>query len=94
LIDTPLAAVVGFGLVGLGIANVIPVLFSAAGQAGGNSAGSALAAVATPGYLGFLAGPPLIGLAAENSSLRVALGIVCAVCALVSAGAGRLARTV
>ncbi len=68
LIDSQPAAVVGFGLVGLGIANIIPVLFRAAGHAGGASAGSSLAAVATPGYLGFLAGPPLIGL---RPSIRV-----------------------
>jgi MFS family permease len=92
LIGTPIAAIGGFGLVGLGIANIIPVLFSLAGRAGGTAAGSALAAVATPGYLGFLAGPPLIGLAAEHTSLRAALGIVCLACALVAAGASRLAR--
>ncbi len=90
LIDSQPAAVVGFGLVGLGIANIIPVLFSAAGQAGGASEGSSLAAVATPGYLGFLAGPPLIGLAAEHSSLPAALGIVCVACAVVTVGARTL----
>jgi len=52
----PAAAVAGCGLVGLGISNVIPVLFSAAGQVRGIQAGTALAAVATIGYLGLLAG--------------------------------------
>jgi hypothetical protein len=94
LIGTPIAAIAGFGLVGLGIANIIAVLFSSAGLAGGAAAGSALAAVATPGYLGFVAGPPLIGLAAEQTSLRAALGIVCRACALVAVGAGRLSRFV
>src|SRR6266446_6191957 len=87
LINAPPAAIVGFALVGLGISNIIPVLFSSAGRVGEVAAGSALAAVATPGYLGFLSGPPLIGLAAEHVSLRAALGIVCAACALVAVGA-------
>lgn len=90
LIDAPSAAIVGFALVGLGISNIIPVLFSSAGRVGEVAAGSALAAVATPGYLGFLSGPPLIGLAAEHVSLRAALGIVCAACALVAVGARRI----
>jgi hypothetical protein len=77
LIGGPIAGIVGFGLVGAGIANIIPVLFSSTGHAGGGAAGSALAAVATPGYLGFLAGPMLIGLAAEHLGLRGALGLVC-----------------
>jgi len=61
LVSGPTAAIAGFGLLGAGIANVIPVLFSSAGNAAGSGAASALAAVATPGYLGFLAGPPLTG---------------------------------
>jgi fucose permease len=87
-VGSPAAGIVGCGLVGLGISNVIPILFSAAGRVPGVEAGPALATVATTGYFGFLAGPPLIGLAAEAAGLRAALGIVCALCALVAAGAG------
>ena len=84
LIGTPTVAIVGFGLVGLGIANMIPVLFSAAGRIPGVQAGTALAAVASTGYLGFLAGPPLIGFVAEAMSLPVALGIVSVCCMLIA----------
>jgi len=42
----------------------------------------ALAAVATTGYFGFLAGPPLIGLATEIAGLPAALGIVSVLCAV------------
>jgi MFS family permease len=80
----PILAIVGFGLVGLGIANIIPVLFSAAGQVHGVAPGTALAAVASTGYCGFLAGPPVIGLAAELTSLTVGLCLVSACCALIS----------
>jgi fucose permease len=93
LIGAPTPGIVGCGMVGLGISNVIPILFSAAGRVPGARAGTALAAVATVGYFGFLAGPPSIGLAAEVAGLRVALGIVGALCALISAGAGVAART-
>jgi MFS family permease len=93
LLGRPAAAIAGFGLVGLGIANVIPILFSAAGRVRGVPAGTALAAVATTGYLGFLAGPPLIGLTAELAGLPPALGLVSACCALVALGARLLPRT-
>src|SRR5262245_19405987 len=85
-----IAAIAGFGLVGLGISNVIPILFSAAGRVRGVPPGTALAAVATTGYFGFLAGPPLIGLVAEVTSLPLAIGLVGAACAAIAAGARRL----
>src|SRR4030095_327092 len=67
LLGHPAIGVVGCALVGLGIANIIPVLFSAAARVPGVPPGQALAAVATTGYLGFLAGPPLIGVVAETA---------------------------
>jgi len=88
LVGKPLPAILGFGLVGLGISNIIPVLFSAAGKIHDVQAGTALAAVATTGYFGFLVGPPLIGFAAELTNLSVALGIVSTCCALIAMGAG------
>jgi len=87
-VGDPVAGIVGCGMVGLGISNVIPILFSAAGRVPGVQDGTALAAVATTGYFGLLAGPPLIGLAADLAGLRVALGIVSALCAVITAGSG------
>src|SRR5262245_46985183 len=92
LLGKPLTAILGFGLVGLGIANIIPVLFSAAGKIPGVQTGTALAAVATTGYGGFLAGPPLIGFVAEITSLPIALGIVSACCALIAVSARVILR--
>src|SRR5439155_861743 len=77
-------AIAGFGLVGLGVANLIPVIFSAAGRAYAVAPGHGLAAVATTGYGGFLAGPPAIGLAAEVAGLPAALGIVDLACVAVA----------
>lgn len=69
-------ATIGCGLIGLGMANIVPVVFSTAGKIPGKNTGQSIAAVATLGYCGFLAGPPMIGLTAEYTSLRTALGIV------------------
>jgi len=56
--------------------------------------GTALAAVATIGYLGLLAGPPLIGLTAHVTSLPVALGLVSAFCAAIGVGGRALVPAV
>jgi fucose permease len=88
LIGTPIAAIVGCGMVGLGIANAIPILFSRAGNVPGVDPAVGLAAVATTGYLGFLTGPPFIGLVAELATLRLALGLVVACCVLIAVYAG------
>ncbi len=92
LVGHPATGVVGFALVGLGIANIIPVLFSAAARVPGVPPGRALAAVATTGYLGFLAGPPLIGAVAEAAGLAAGLGLVSGACAFVALRAGALAE--
>jgi MFS family permease len=55
---------------------VYPLVFSAAGNHPAVSAGQAVASVATIGYGGFLAGPPILGWLAELTSLRVMLGVV------------------
>ena len=90
LIAQPIAGIMGCALVGMGIANVIPVLFSAASRVPGVEPGRGLAAVATTGYLGFLAGPPLIGAVAELAGLMVGLGLVSAACAVVAVRASVL----
>jgi hypothetical protein len=63
----------GFVVFGLGLANMVPVLFGAAGRAHGTTAGFGIAAVATCGYVGLLGGPPMIGITAEFIGLRLAL---------------------
>lgn len=54
---------------GLGLANVVPTLFAAAGRAGGTSAARAMSIVTTMGYAGLLLGPGLLGLIAHVGSL-------------------------
>ncbi|MCB2406347.1 MFS transporter [Hymenobacter lucidus] len=78
LLLVPLTAV-GIGglfLIGLGLATIIPTVFSAAGQQHDLSPGIALGIISTIGYGGFLLGPPVIGWLADALTLRWALGIV------------------
>ena len=90
LIGHPVAAIVGFTAVGLGFANIVPVIFGAAGNQPGVASGTGLSAVATAAYLGLLAGPPLIGFVAEATTLPIGLGVVATVAALIAVQAGRL----
>ena len=73
---------IGFAIVGLGLANIIPIAFTAAGNYPGVPSGTGIAAVATIGYAGFLAGPPLIGFLAEATSLRGAFWLLIVVLAI------------
>lgn len=84
----PLPAIAAFSLVGLGLANLVPVFFGAAGRIPGQSPGSAIAALATIGYSGFVVGPPCIGLVADATSLRTALLLIVAACIAIAACAG------
>jgi fucose permease len=84
LIGRPSVAIVGFGLVGLGLANVVPTLFSAAGRSKAIPPRLAIAAVAAAGYTGLLAGPPLIGFAAQAFTLTRALIAVVVSCGIIA----------
>jgi len=65
-------ALVGFGLVGIGYAVMVPLAFSRAANDPVMRPGPALASVATLGYGGMLLGPPVVGFVAQASSLSVA----------------------
>jgi hypothetical protein len=75
-VGTPAAAIIGFAALGLGLAGIVPTLFRAGADQPGVSTGPGLAAVSSLGYLGFLAGPPLIGGVAQATSLRLACGLM------------------
>jgi predicted MFS family arabinose efflux permease len=74
LIGQALPAVVGFAFCGLGIANAVPLLFSAAGRLEPPS--SSLAAAFTLGYTGFIVGPPAIGITADRFGLSDTLWLL------------------
>ena len=66
-------AIVGYALAGIGIANIVPILFSAGGRAVKGHPGVGVAMAATCGYAGFLLSPPLIGALSGFFGLRLAL---------------------
>lgn len=79
-------ALVGFAAMGLGIACVVPVVFSSAAAQSDSHAGQAIAGVATAGWAGFLLGPPLIGLLAHSTSLSTALAVLPLLCLGIALG--------
>jgi MFS family permease len=83
-------AIIGFLLVGVGVSSVVPLVYSAAGKSKVLSPGVALAAVSTIGFLGFLIGPPLIGIVAGFSSLQVSFSIIALMGLLIVALAGKV----
>lgn len=78
VLHTVPAALIGFGLVGIGVATIAPIVYSTAGSSRLIPPGTAIAAATTIGYLGFMAGPPVIGLTAGLTGLRWALTVVVA----------------
>lgn len=63
----------GFLLVGLGVSSIVPICYSAAGRLKTMSASIAITAVSSISFLGFMIGPPLIGLLSDITDLRIAL---------------------
>ncbi|NIA67504.1 MFS transporter [Pelagibius litoralis] len=80
----------GYALIGLGVANIVPVLFSLAGSQEGIGPGSGIAAVATVGYSGSLLGPAWVGFLADLSSLRLSLAVTAVFLLLLVIFCGRL----
>jgi MFS family permease len=73
---TPSWALPGFALTGAGFSVIVPLVFGAGGRVSSIPRGAGIAMVSGSGYIGFLFGPPLIGLVAQLSSLRAALFLV------------------
>jgi MFS family permease len=69
-------ALPGFALAGAGFSVIVPLVFGAGGRIGSVASGAGVAIVSGSGYIGFLFGPPLIGLVAQHSSLRFAMFII------------------
>jgi MFS transporter len=78
-VPEPAAAIAGFAVMGAGLSVLFPLALRAAGMHG-EGGGASLAAVSTLGYVGFMAGPPVIGSLADVSSLRAALALVAGLC--------------
>jgi fucose permease len=83
-------AMVGFGLVGVGLATVVPILYNAATRVPGVSRAAGIASASSIGYVGFMIGPPLIGAIAHASNLSWALCTLIGACAVLAMGATRI----
>lgn len=85
----PPTALIGFALLGAGCSLGAPVLYAAALRVPGIPPAAGLATFATFSFIGFLAGPPVVGFIAESFGLYVGLGFV-ALILLISAGLARI----
>jgi MFS family permease len=91
-VDSLYAVAAGFIMVGLGASNLVPIMFSAAGNQTSMPANLAIASVTTLGYAGILAGPALVGFIAQLSNLSIALSCVAVLMLLVAASARAVTR--
>ncbi|MEV5799740.1 MFS transporter [Streptomyces collinus] len=85
------AALLGFAVTGLGLANLFPIAVERAGALAGPSG---VAVASTLGYGGMLLGPPAIGFMADWSSLPTALLSVAVLAATAAAVGGLMTRRV
>jgi fucose permease len=69
-------AIVGFAFAGIGISNMVPIAFSAAGNLPGLAPGIGLSVVTTMGYSGILVAPSAIGFIAEHTGLAAVFAAI------------------
>ncbi|MBK1623917.1 MFS transporter [Afifella marina] len=84
LLPAPLS-LIGFLFVGLGAANIVPLLFTQAGRQKVMPAGLAIAAMSMFGYAGVLLGPALVGFVGKAFGLPIAFGMLAAMVTVVAA---------
>jgi len=90
LIPSAAGTLVGFVIVGIGAANIVPILFTAAGRVPGVPPGISLATVTTIAYAGLLLGPAMIGFIADATSLQLAFILVAAMFAAIGLSARKV----
>ncbi|MDQ3277318.1 MAG: MFS transporter [Bacteroidota bacterium] len=84
MVPKVLPSIIGFLVVGFGVSSVVPLIYSEAGKSKTIAAGMALTAVSSIGFLGFLIGPPLIGVLAGVFSLRISFLVIALVGLLIA----------
>nr|WP_238404265.1 MFS transporter [Gordonia desulfuricans] len=83
--------IVGWTVFGIGLAGLIPQIFTAAGNLTARSSGRAISVVVGCGYLGMLAGPAVVGFISGQSTLRLGLTPVVAMLTFAALAAGVVA---
>ena len=89
LAPTAPVAILAFGIAGLGVANMVPVIFSAAGNHPGMASGAAISFVTMVGYSGILIAPASIGFVADAVGFRVTFAALAGVLLVVALSASR-----
>jgi MFS family permease len=88
-------ALFGLTLGGAGVALVAPALFARAGRmADPRGRGAAIATLTTVGYTGFVVGPIIVGLVAQEAGLRVAFVALAVLALALSVGGAIVLRPV
>ena len=85
-----IVAIAAFAVAGLGVANMVPIMFSAAGNHPTLPSAIAISTVTMVGYAGILIAPSAIGFAADHIGFRATYGVLALVLLLVTALAGRV----
>ncbi|HCS57931.1 MAG TPA: MFS transporter [Gordonia polyisoprenivorans] len=89
--SSAIVAIIGWTIFGIGLAGLIPQIFTAAGNLTEHSSGRAISMVVGCGYLGMLAGPAIVGVISGHSSLRLGLTPVLVALAFAVVAAGVVA---
>ncbi|SFE11481.1 MFS transporter [Spirosoma endophyticum] len=87
----PSTALLGFALLGAGCSLGAPILYAASMRVPGIPPAAGLATFATFSFIGFLAGPPVIGFVAEAFGLYYGLAFV-GIILLISSGLARIVK--
>ncbi|MBU1334756.1 MAG: MFS transporter [Alphaproteobacteria bacterium] len=84
-------ALVGFGIIGLGVSVGFPLAVTAAASLTDRTASANVAILSFVALLGFLVGPPVIGFVAEHADMRLAIAFLVPVLLVSLMMTGRLA---
>lgn len=93
LAPTPLVAIIGWAVVGVGLAGCVPQFFSAAGNVDPRHGAAIIARVTGMGYVALLSGPSIIGLLTHWVPLTTAFLVPLALCLVASVLAPRALRS-
>ena len=91
LAPNDIVAIASFAITGIGIANMVPIMFSAAGNHPGMDSSTAISTVTMVGYAGILVAPSSIGFSAEWFGFRLTFGALAMLLLIVVAMADRAA---
>jgi MFS family permease len=75
LAPTPAVAIAAYAILGLGVAVIVPIMFTLAGNTQGARPEWAMGRFTMMGYSGLFAGPPVIGFVAHRCGLGLALSV-------------------